>query len=60
MTIWPEDVDVIPRPNIEVQTLSFDGGQTPVIQDSDLGFYAFRLAKPLQPHERMLPVEEWS
>jgi hypothetical protein len=53
VTIWPEDVDVIPRPNIEVQTLSFDGGQMPVIQDSDLGFYAFRLPKPLQPHERV-------
>jgi hypothetical protein len=53
LTIWPEDVDVIPHPNIEVQTLSFEGGQTPVIQDAALGFYMFQLAQPLPPHGRI-------
>lgn len=53
ITIWPEDVDVIPRPRIDVRTLSFDGGQTPVIQDPALGFYMFQLAKPLAPHGRV-------
>jgi hypothetical protein len=53
LTIWPEDVDVIPHPNIEVQTLSFEGGQTPVIQDAALGFYMFQLAQPLPSHGRI-------
>lgn len=53
ITIWPEDVDVIPRPHLDVQTLSLEGGQTPIIQDATLGFYMFRLPKPLAPHERI-------
>jgi ABC-2 type transport system permease protein len=53
VTIWPEDVDVIPRPRIDVQKLEFDGGQTAVIEDSRLGFYLFQLQKPLQPHDRI-------
>jgi ABC-2 type transport system permease protein len=53
VTIWPEDVDVIPRPHIEVRTLSLEGGQTPVIQDPALGFYLYRLPKPLEPHGRI-------
>lgn len=53
LTLWPEDVDVIPRPIIDVQKLSFDGGQTTVMQDPALGFYEFRLAKPVLPHQRV-------
>ena len=53
LTIWPEDVDVIPRPHIEVRKLSFNGGQTPIIEDPALGFYIFRLAQPLPPHGRI-------
>src|SRR5579862_9503705 len=53
ITIWPEDVDVIPRPHIDIRTLSFAGGQTPVIQDPALGFYMFQLPKPLLPHSRI-------
>ena len=53
ITLWPEDVDVIPHPRIEVATLRFDGGQTAVIQDPDLGFYLFQLAHPLPPHGRI-------
>ena len=53
VTIWPEDVDVIPRPRIEVRTLSFEGGQTPIIEDAALGFYLYRLSQPLPPHGRI-------
>jgi hypothetical protein len=53
LTLWPEDVDVIPHPRIDVRQLSFEGGQTPVIQDAALGFYIFQLAQPLPPHGRV-------
>lgn len=53
ITLWPEDVEVIPRPRIDIQTLTFDGGQTPVIEDAKLGFYLYRLSRPLAPHERI-------
>lgn len=53
VTIWPADVDVIPRPHIEVQKLSLQGGQSPVIEDPDLGFYLYQLAQPLPPHGRI-------
>jgi hypothetical protein len=53
VTIWPEDVDVIPRPHIDVRNLSFSGGQTSVLQDAELGFYVFKLSKPLAPHDRI-------
>jgi ABC-2 type transport system permease protein len=53
VTLWPEDVDVIPRPRIEVRNLSFEGGQTPIIEDAALGFYLYRLAQPLPPHGRI-------
>lgn len=53
VTIWPEDVDVIPRPHMEVRMLSLEGGQTPVIEDPALGFYIYRLAQPLPPHGRI-------
>ncbi|MFI5109620.1 MAG: ABC transporter permease [Terriglobales bacterium] len=53
ITLWPEDVDVIPRPHIEVRTLGMEGGQTPVIEDRELGFYLYRLSQPLPPHGRI-------
>ncbi len=53
VTIWPEDVDVIPRPRIDVKTLQFEGGQTAVLEDPALGFYIYRLAQPLAPHARI-------
>jgi ABC-2 type transport system permease protein len=53
VTLWPEDVDVIPRPRIEVRTLTVEGGWTPVIEDAALGFYLYRLAQPLPPHGRI-------
>jgi ABC-2 type transport system permease protein len=53
VSIWPEDVDVIPRPQIEVQTLSLAGGQTPILQDPQLGFYLYRLPQPLPPYGRI-------
>ena len=53
VTIWPEDVDVIPRPRVDVQRLNFDGGQTMTMEDSQLGFYIFQLRNPLPPHGRI-------
>ncbi len=54
ITIWPEDVDVIPRPHIDVRTLSFEGGQTAMIEDPALGFYVYRLPAPLPPHGKLI------
>jgi ABC-2 type transport system permease protein len=53
ITLWPEDVEVIPRPHIEVKKLQIEGGQTAVIEDSALGFYVYRLPQPLAPHGRI-------
>lgn len=53
ITLWPEDVDVIPRPHIDIRKLSFEDGQTPVLEDPALGFYIYRLPKPLEPHGRI-------
>ena len=53
ITIWPEDVSVIPRPQIDVRTLSLEGGQTPIIEDAAHGFYLYRLPNPLPPHGRL-------
>ncbi|HEY6274290.1 MAG TPA: M1 family aminopeptidase [Terriglobales bacterium] len=36
-----------------IQVLSFNGGQTPVIQDNDLGFHVYRLNSPLAPGGRI-------
>ncbi len=53
VSIWPEDVDVIPRPHIDVRTLRLEGGQTRIIEDPALGFYLYRLPQPLPPHGRI-------
>ncbi|HEV3039535.1 MAG TPA: ABC transporter permease [Candidatus Angelobacter sp.] len=41
------------RSKLEVQKLSFGGGQTAVIEEPKLGFYMYRLATPLAPHGRI-------
>jgi len=53
ITLWPEDVDVIPRPQIEIKKLQFDGGQSPILEDPKLGFFIYRLSQPLAPHARI-------
>lgn len=41
------------RSKTEVQKLGFTGGQTPVIEDPEHGFYLYRLTSPLAPHGRI-------
>ena len=53
LTVWPVDLTPLERPHIVVKKLSFAGGQTPEIEDSDLGFYIYRLTTPLPPHGRV-------
>lgn len=53
ITVWPVDIDALPRPNVEVQKLKFTGGQTTVIRDDAVGFYMFKLPSPLPPHGRI-------
>src|SRR5215472_10513494 len=53
ITLWPEDVDVIPRPHLEIRKLAFMGGQTPVLEDPALGFFIDKLPNPLPPHGRI-------
>jgi len=53
VTIWPADLAPLPRPHIQINQLSFQGGQTPMLEDAALGFDLYRLAAPLAPHERV-------
>jgi hypothetical protein len=53
LTVWPVDLAPLQRPHIVVKKLSFAGGQTPEIEDADLGFYIYKLATPLPPHGRV-------
>jgi ABC-2 type transport system permease protein len=53
LTIWPVDLIPVPMPHIKVEQLSFAGGQTPIIEDSALGFYLYKLPAPLAPHGRI-------
>lgn len=53
VTIWPEDVSIIPRPKVEVRELRLEGGQTAMLEDSGLGFYLYQLPKALPPHGRI-------
>jgi hypothetical protein len=52
VTLWPEDAFTIPRPRTEIRTLSFNGGQTTVLEDSELGFFIYKLTNPIPPHGR--------
>lgn len=56
MTLWPQEIQPIPRPKIEIDKLDFQGGQTEVLKDDRLGFYVYRLPSPLPPHGR-IPVD---
>jgi ABC-2 type transport system permease protein len=49
-TVWPVDLIPVPMPHIQVRELALADGQTPIIQDPELGFYLYRLPKPLPPH----------
>jgi ABC-2 type transport system permease protein len=53
VTLWPADLQPLPRPRLEIKQLSFQGGQTPELEDPALGFGLYRLATPLPPHGRM-------
>jgi ABC-2 type transport system permease protein len=53
LTIWPADLEPQPRPQINVQELSFAGGRSAVVEDAALRFYVYRLPKPLAPHARI-------
>jgi ABC-2 type transport system permease protein len=52
LTVWPADLQPLPRPHLEVEQLSFEGGQTPEVEDAALGFGVYRLAKPMPPQGR--------
>jgi len=53
ITIYPVDLAPLPRPHIQVNQLSFAGGQTALIDDPTLGFYFYKLPQPLPPHGRI-------
>jgi ABC-2 type transport system permease protein len=53
VTLWPQDADVIPRPHTEVKSIRLEGGQTAILEDPALGFFLYRLAKPIPPHGRI-------
>jgi len=53
ITLWPVDLAPLPRPHIKVTRLSFQGGQTALIDDPTLGFYLYQLPQPLPPHGKI-------
>jgi len=53
LTVWPADLQPLPRPHIMIHELKFQGGQTPVVEDPALGFSLYQLATPLPPHGRI-------
>lgn len=58
LTIWPQELQPIPRGKIEIDQLSFSDGQAPVpatqtLKDDQLGFYVYQLPQPLPPHGRV-------
>jgi ABC-2 type transport system permease protein len=50
LTLWPSDLQPLPRQRFELDKLSVAEGQSPVIEDSNLGFYLYRLPQPLAPN----------
>jgi ABC-2 type transport system permease protein len=59
LTIWPQELQPIPRAKIEIDKLEFSSGQAPVpatqtIKDDQLGFYLYQLPFPLPPHGRIM------
>ncbi|HEY5178094.1 MAG TPA: M1 family aminopeptidase [Terriglobales bacterium] len=53
LTVWPADLEPLPRPRILVKHLSLAGGQTAIIEDPSLGFYLYQLPTALPPHGRV-------
>jgi ABC-2 type transport system permease protein len=53
ITLWPVDLIPLPRLHMQVNKLSFVGGETPIIEDPALGFYLYKLPKPLPPQGRI-------
>ncbi|HUK92045.1 MAG TPA: ABC transporter permease, partial [Blastocatellia bacterium] len=53
VTIWPSDLQPLPRPHIGMERLTVAEGQIPVIEDNDLGFYLYRLPQPLAPNAKL-------
>ena len=53
VTLWLEDADVIPRPQIVVKSIRLEGGDTPILEDAALGFFLYRLTTPIPPHGRI-------
>ncbi len=53
LTIWPGNLAPLPRPHIKVNRLSFEGGQTAIIEDPAHGFYLYKLQAPLAPHQQV-------
>jgi len=53
LTIWPSDLQPIPRTAIEIKNLSFSRGATRELNDPALGFSVYHLATPLRPHTRV-------
>ncbi|HLJ29351.1 MAG TPA: ABC transporter permease [Candidatus Angelobacter sp.] len=53
ITLWPQELQAIRRPQIVIDRLEFPGGQTEVLKDDQLGFYIYQLPSPLPPHGRI-------
>jgi ABC-2 type transport system permease protein len=53
LSLWPEDVEPIPRPIIKIQKLTLEGGQNAIIEDPTFGFFLYRLRQPLLPDGRI-------
>jgi ABC-type transport system involved in multi-copper enzyme maturation permease subunit len=53
LTLYPANVTPLPRPHMKINKLSFAGGQTPLIEDYDFGFYLYKLPQPLPPQGRI-------
>lgn len=53
LTVWPVDLDPLPRPPLQIEKLQLVGGQTPLIEDQSLGFYLYALPTPLLPQGKL-------
>lgn len=53
LTLWPQELQPIPLPKIEIDKLQLATGQKLVLQDDRLGFYVYQLPSPLPPHGRI-------
>jgi len=53
VTIWPEDLQPLPRPHLQINELSLAGGQKEILHDPAHGFFIFQLPSPLLPHARI-------